>query len=83
MPILSFIEASDLGHHTTLLTHAFDNAWATIEASGSPLTRDGRDNAREALAKWMIKQVQQGERNEAHLVEGAVVYMAGLKPPLR
>jgi hypothetical protein len=69
---------------TRVLTEAFDQAWARVVASSSPLAEeDNADAARLLLARWMIARTRGGEMDINRLVEGAMEYMAKLKLPLR
>jgi hypothetical protein len=58
---------------THLLCAAFDAAWETVLASGTPLD-DARQTAaaRELLAKHIIEMVRRGERDPQQLVENAL-----------
>jgi len=58
---------------TRLLCAAFDAAWETVLASGTPL-EDARQTAavRELLAKHIIEMVGHGERDPRQLVENAL-----------
>jgi hypothetical protein len=56
----------------TTLVEALDSAWAAIQASGAQL--DGRDEeARNALAKYIVDLALQGERNRQRLIDGALI----------
>ena len=65
---------------TRLLCAAFDAAWETVLASGTPLD-DARQTAaaRELLAKHIIEMVGRGERDPQQLVENALRLL--LRPP--
>ena len=84
MPLASLLKQHNFESDTTrLLTTAFDQTWATVVASHSPLAnKDNADAARLLLAKWMIARTQGGERDPNRLIEGAMEYMAELKLPL-
>jgi hypothetical protein len=84
MPMASLLKQHSFESDTTrLLTTAFDQTWAKIVASHSPLADKGNaDAARLLLAKWMIARTQGGERDPNRLIEGAMEYMAELKLPL-
>jgi hypothetical protein len=84
MPLDSlFKEHTFESHKTHVLTTAFDQAWAKIVTSRSPLADEGNaPAARLLLARWMIARTQAGESDLNRLVEGAMEYMAKLKLPL-
>jgi hypothetical protein len=84
MPLTSLLKQHTFESNTTdLLTTAFDQTWAKIVASHSPLAdEDDADAARLLLAKWMVARTQEGERDPNRLIEGAMEYMAELKLPL-
>ena len=84
MPLASLLKQYSFESDTTrLLTTAFDQTWANIVASHSPLAnKDNADAARLLLAKWMIARTQGGERDSNRLIEGAMEYIAELKLPL-
>jgi hypothetical protein len=55
-----------------ILVEALDSAWATIAASGARL--DGRDeDARNAVARYIVDLALQGERNRQRLIDGALI----------
>src|SRR3954452_20900039 len=84
MPLASLLKKHDFEDDTTrLLTESFDQAWAKIVASRSPLgDEDNASAARFILANWMIAKAKAGERNRRRLVADAIEYMARLKLPL-
>jgi hypothetical protein len=84
MPLTSLLKQHSFESNTThLLTTAFDQAWAKVVASRSPLADESNaDAARLLLARWMIASTQGGERDANRLIEGAMEYMATLKLPL-
>jgi len=56
----------------TILVEALDSAWATITASGARF--DGRDeDARSAVATYIVDLALQGERNQQRLIDGALL----------
>jgi hypothetical protein len=55
-----------------ILVEALDSAWATIAASGARF--DGRDeDARNAVARYIVDLALQGERNRQRLIDGALL----------
>jgi len=85
MPLASLLKQYDFEFDTTrLLTNAFDEAWAKIIASRSPLANGGNAaDARTLLAIWIIDKTKAGEHDAKRLVEGALEYMAELALPDR
>ena len=83
MPMASLLKQHSFESDTTrLLTTAFDQTWAKVVASHSPLADKGNaDAARLLLAKWTIARTQGGERDPNRLIEGAIEYMAELQLP--
>ena len=64
----------------TLLASAFETAWDTIKKSGSPLAaNDQAVSTREVLAKRIIEQGKQGERDRQRLVDDALAHLTGSK----
>ena len=64
----------------TLLASAFETAWDTIKKSGSPLAaNDQAVSTREVLAKRIIEQGKQGERDPQRLVDDALAHLTGSK----
>jgi hypothetical protein len=56
----------------TILAEALDGAWATIKASGAQF--DGRDeDARDAVAKYIVEFALKGERDRQRLIESALL----------
>jgi len=56
-----------------LLSAALDHAWASVQASGASFDGDGHaEQARTALAKFIVEAAQRGELNQRRLTEGAV-----------
>jgi hypothetical protein len=84
MPLDSLLKEHTFeSHKAHVLTTAFDQAWAKIVTSRSPLADEGNaPAARLLLARWMIARTQAGESDLNRLVEGAMEYMAKLKLPL-
>ena len=59
-----------------ILAAAYENAWASIEKSGSSLASPRYKRvAQEILAKRIIETAQRGERNRERLCEDAVTYL--------
>jgi hypothetical protein len=59
------------------LSAAFDDAWEKIKQSGSTLARPAYERgAREVLAKCIIEMAQRGERDQRHLSESALQFLA-------
>jgi hypothetical protein len=81
--LAALLKENALGADTTrLLTTAFDQTWAKIVASQSPLAEsENAHAARLILAKWMIARTRAGERDLNRLIEDAMEYMAKVKPP--
>jgi hypothetical protein len=59
-----------------ILVAAFDAAWQSVQASGIHLTDKGIELTRATLAKYIIAQARQGERDEARLRDGALLHLA-------
>lgn len=65
---------------TTILSNAFDRAWATIQKSGSPLAAPDRAAAtRELLAQSIIADAEAGERNTQTLAENALAHLTNAR----
>jgi hypothetical protein len=63
-----------------ILAGAFDDAWAKLEASRAPFSReDYVAAAREILAKQIIRAAQRGERNRRRLTEDALFHLCRQK----
>ena len=63
-----------------ILTAAFDDAWASVQASGAPLAMNSHAvEAREILAKHIIEMGRQGERDRRRLREDALAHLAKIK----
>ena len=57
-----------------ILTAAFDDAWAKLQASRVPFAEEVcASAAREILAKQIIMAAQRGERNPRHLTQDALL----------
>jgi hypothetical protein len=57
-----------------ILTKAFDNAWQSVQNSGVRFDSDRQsEQARNTLAKHIIEQARQGERDERRLRDGALL----------
>jgi hypothetical protein len=69
-----------------ILTAAFDDAWAGVQASQAPFAaEDYALAAREILAKHIITAAQRGERDRRRLRDGALLSLSqqklSKKPP--
>jgi hypothetical protein len=63
-----------------ILTAAFDDAWAKLQASRAPFAEQPRASAaREILAKQIIMAAQRGGRNPRHLARDALLPFSGQK----
>ena len=59
-----------------VLAAAFEDAWASIEKSGSSLASPRYKRvAQEILAKRIIETAQRGERDQQRLSDDAVIYL--------
>jgi hypothetical protein len=58
-----------------ILTSAFDDAWAKLQASRAPFAEDA-SAARELLAKQIIMAAKRGERNIRYLSQDALLTAA-------
>jgi hypothetical protein len=57
-----------------ILTAAFDDAWQRLQNSGVSFDSDHQSKqARNILAKYIIEQARQGERDERRLRDGALL----------
>lgn len=57
-----------------ILTTAFDTAWRRIQKSGVRFDSDRQsEQARNTLAKYILEQARQGERDERRLRDGALL----------
>ena len=54
-----------------ILTAAFDDAWAKLQASRTPFA--DASASREILAKQIIMAAQRGERNPKHLAQDSLL----------
>jgi hypothetical protein len=60
-----------------ILTAAFDDAWAKLQASRAPFAEEGHASAaREILAKQIIMAAKRGERNIRYLSQDALLTAA-------
>ena len=64
-----------------ILVAAFDAAWQSVQSSGAHLTDKEIELTRATLAKYIIAQARQGERDEARLRDSALLHLA--QPNLR
>ena len=69
-----------------ILTGAFDDAWARLQASRAPFAeKDYALAARQILAKHIIMAAQRGVRNRRQLADDALLHLArqklSRKPP--
>jgi hypothetical protein len=61
----------------TILAAAFDEAWEQVLKSGARLDSERRkEEARNALGKYIIQEALQGERDARRLREGALLSYA-------
>jgi hypothetical protein len=58
------------------LTIAFDAAWQRLQNSGVRFDSDQSEQARNTLAKYIIEQARQRERDERRLRDGALLQYA-------
>ena len=65
-----------------VLTAAFDDAWAKLQASRAPFAEEV-SAAREVLAKQIIMAAQRGERNPGHLTQDALLPFSRQKLSLK
>jgi hypothetical protein len=76
-----YLEGHAIAHPTEVfdpdairvLTTAFEHAWRNLENSGVHLDSDHQSEARNILAKYIIEQARQGERDDRRLREGALL----------
>jgi hypothetical protein len=81
MPIARLTNAAFDEETTRLLGAAFDAAWDTVKASGSPLADPlCADLTREQLAACIIELGRAGERNPVRLVEQALSWLVSSPP---
>jgi hypothetical protein len=60
-----------------ILTAAFDDAWAKLQASRAPFAEEAYASAaREILAKQIIMAAKRGERNIRYLSQGTLLTAA-------
>jgi len=63
-----------------ILTAAFDEAWASVQASQAPFAaEDYASAAREILAKHIIMAAQRGERDRHRLTNDALLHLSQQK----
>ena len=62
-----------------ILTAAFDDAWAKLQASRAPFAEEAYASAQEILAKQIIMAAQRGERNPRHLTQDALLHLSPQK----
>ena len=74
MSILKLLGTHTFDVNTTIiLASAFDDAWLSLQTSGSRFAADERAAAtRELLAQRIIEIAQRGERNKRRLVDEAL-----------
>jgi len=58
-----------------ILTAAFDDVWARLQASGPPFAAEDGARARKVLAKHIIMAATRGERNRRRLTEDALLHL--------
>jgi hypothetical protein len=56
-----------------VLTTAFEHAWRNLESSGIRFDSDHQFEARQILARYIIEQARQGERDDRRLRDGALL----------
>jgi hypothetical protein len=60
-----------------VLTAAFDAAWASIEATGTPFSdANHAETAREIIGKHIVQAAKNGERDQQQLCDGALLQLA-------
>jgi hypothetical protein len=60
-----------------ILTSAFDAAWQGLQKSGARFDSDHQaELARKSLAKYIIEEARQGERDQRRLRDGALLQYA-------
>jgi hypothetical protein len=62
-----------------VLTAAFDAAWASIEATGTPFSLSDAnyaETAREIIGKHIVQAAKNGERDQQQLCDGALLQLA-------
>jgi hypothetical protein len=60
-----------------VLTAAFDAAWASIEATGTPFSdANYAETAREIIGKHIVQAAKNGERDQQQLCDGALLQLA-------
>jgi hypothetical protein len=63
-----------------ILTTAFDDAWAGLQASKAPFAAEEYGSAaREILAKHIMMAAQRGERDRRRLIDGALLHLTQQK----
>src|SRR5947207_31398 len=59
-----------------ILAAAFDDAWASVEASGAPLSEAKyAERAREIIGNYIIKAAKDGERDQRRLCDEALLQL--------
>jgi hypothetical protein len=78
MSIVPFLESGAFGPETIkILAAAFEEAWDTVNTSGSPLADEAHiDATRERLARYIIDMAQNGEKDHRRLVDEALARLA-------
>lgn len=78
MSILKLLGKHSFDVETTkILASAFDAAWLSLQASGSPLAADNRAvETRDLLARRIIEIAQRGERNRQRILDQALAQFA-------
>jgi len=60
-----------------ILINAFDDAWATLQASGAPFAeKTYAPTAREVIARCIIKAAERGERDRHRLADEALLQLS-------
>ena len=77
MPIVHLLRNAAFDPETTsLLVTAFNEAWESVQRSGSELALDGHaEETRTVLAKRIIEMGARGNRNQRDLVADALAYL--------
>ncbi len=79
MQMTSLLEQVHFDYDTTrLLTEAFGEAWEIMKVAGGPLVgEDQAPSTRTLLAKHIVDNALQGERDLDRLIDGALDFLAG------
>jgi len=78
--IKTFADGAFFPEEVQILTAAFDDAWAGLQASRAPFAaEDYAPAAREILAKYIIAEAQRGERDRRQLTTDALLHLSRQK----